>query len=122
MLISAPLRSLIHVPPITAVIFCLGISSTGLRAQEKSWSEALNSSSDNSHYTPLKQITKDNVKELKVAWTYPTRDTISYTFAPLVAGDKMYVLARSNSLVCLDAATGKEIWVHTKMVGIAPAD
>ena len=119
MLICAPLRSLIHVPPITAVIFCLGISSTGLRAQEKSWSEALNSSSDNSHYTPLKQITKDNVKELKVAWTYPTRDTLSYTFAPLVAGGKMYVLARSNSLVCLDAATGKEIWVHTKMVGIS---
>ena len=120
MLACAPMRSLIHVPPITAVILCLGISWTGLHAQEKSWSEALNSSSDNSHYTPLKQITKDNVKELKVAWTYPTRDTIAYAFAPLVAGDKMYVLARSNSLVCLDATTGKEIWVHTKMVGIAP--
>ena len=78
MLACAPMRSLIHVPPITAVILCLGISWTGLHAQEKSWSEALNSSSDNSHYTPLKQITKDNVKELKVAWTYPTRDTIAY--------------------------------------------
>ena len=32
----------------------------------------------------------------------------------------MYVLARNNSLVALDATTGKEIWVHENLQGIAP--
>ncbi len=30
----------------------------------------------------------------------------------------MYVLARSNALVALDATTGKEIWVHDNLQGI----
>ena len=32
----------------------------------------------------------------------------------------MYVLARNNSLVALDATTGKEIWIHEDLQGIAP--
>jgi glucose dehydrogenase len=32
----------------------------------------------------------------------------------------MYVLARNNSLVALNAVTGKEIWVHENLRGIAP--
>lgn len=84
-----------------------------------SWSEGIDSSGDNSHYTPLTQITKANVKDLKVMWSYPTRDDIAYTFAPLVAGNRVFVLARNYSLVALDAATGKEIWIHSKLNGIS---
>ncbi len=104
---------------IAAVLLGLCAGQLPLDAQEKSWSEAVNSPSDNSHYTPLTQITKENVKDLKVAWTYPTSDTIAYTFAPLVVGNRVYVLARSNSLVALDATTGKEVWIHSKMTGIS---
>jgi glucose dehydrogenase len=86
----------------------------------KSWSEAVNANGDNSHYAPLQQITKANVKNLKVAWTYPTHDAGGYTFQPLIVGDRAYVLARNSSLVALDATTGKEIWVHEKLTGIAP--
>jgi quinoprotein glucose dehydrogenase len=32
----------------------------------------------------------------------------------------MYLLARNNSLEALDAATGKEIWIHADLQGIAP--
>ena len=32
----------------------------------------------------------------------------------------MYVLARNNSLVALDASTGREIWIHEGLQGIAP--
>ena len=32
----------------------------------------------------------------------------------------IYVLARNNSLVALDATTGKEIWIHAELQGIAP--
>ncbi|MEO6802778.1 MAG: PQQ-binding-like beta-propeller repeat protein [Granulicella sp.] len=87
--------------------------------QRQAWSEAVDSSGDNSHYVPLKEITKANVKDLKQIWSYPTGDSTAYTFAPLVANNRIYVLAHNNSLVALDAKTGKEVWIHAKLGGIA---
>jgi quinoprotein glucose dehydrogenase len=75
---------------------------------------------DNARYLTLEQINKSNVDQLAVAWTYPTRDNISYVFNPIVVDNVMYVLARNNSLVALDASTGKEIWIHEDLWGIAP--
>lgn len=75
---------------------------------------------DNARYLALDQIDKTNVHQLGVAWTYPTRDNVSYVFNPIVVDNVMYVLARHNSLVALDASTGKEIWIHEDLVGIAP--
>jgi quinoprotein glucose dehydrogenase len=87
-------------------------------AQNRSWAD-YGGEPDNSHFTELHQITKANVSKLKVAWTYPTQDNGGYMFNPVVSGRMMYVLARNNSLVALDATTGKEIWVHEKLAGIA---
>ena len=75
---------------------------------------------DSSKYVELNQINKSNVAQLQAAWTYPVRDGISYAFNPVVVDNVMYVLARNNSLVALDAATGKEIWIHENLRGIAP--
>ena len=41
-------------------------------------------------------------------------------FNPIVVDNVAYVLARNNSLVALDATTGKEIWIHEDLRGIAP--
>ena len=38
--------------------------------------------------------------------------TGSTAFNPLIVDGMMYVLAKNNSIVALDAATGKEIWTH----------
>jgi quinoprotein glucose dehydrogenase len=89
------------------------------RMSGQSWSEAINSSGDNSHYSPLKEFTKENVKDLKMVWSYPTGDQSAYTFAPLVAGNHIFVLAHNNSLVALEATTGKAIWIHSKLAGIS---
>lgn len=75
---------------------------------------------DNARYITLNQVDKSNVDRLAVAWTYPTSDNIAYVFNPVVAGNVIYVLARNNSLVALDATTGKEIWIHEGLQGIAP--
>src|SRR3984885_4844079 len=66
---------------------------------------------DSSQYSSLKQINKSNVKQLQVAWTYPTGEG-SYLFNPIVIDGVMYVQAKNNSLVALDALTGKELWTH----------
>jgi quinoprotein glucose dehydrogenase len=75
---------------------------------------------DNARYLALDHINKSNVGQLTVAWSYPTSDNISYVFNPVVVDNVMYVLARNNSLVALDATTGKEIWIHEGLQGIAP--
>ena len=77
------------------------------------WTEYLGSS-DSSAYTALDQINRKNVTQLQVAWTYPTGNR-QYTFNPLIIDGVMYVLAKSNDLIALDAATGKELWDHPNM-------
>ena len=69
-------------------------------------------SQDGSQYSALHQIDRSNVKKLQVAWTYATGDDRRYAFNPLVIDGTMYVLAKNNAIVALDAATGKEIWTH----------
>jgi glucose dehydrogenase len=65
---------------------------------------------DSSQYSALDQIDRSNVTKLEVTWSYPTGE--NYLFNPLVVGDTMYVLAKGRSIVALDAATGRERWVH----------
>jgi quinoprotein glucose dehydrogenase len=74
---------------------------------------------DSSKYVRATQITKANVRDLRVGWTYPTGDRVLYSFNPLVVDRVMYVMARNNSLVALDATSGKEIWIHENLRGIA---
>jgi quinoprotein glucose dehydrogenase len=69
-------------------------------------------SPDGSQYSALHQIDRSNVKKLQIAWTYRTGDDRKYAFNPLVIDGTMYVLAKNNAIVALDAATGKEIWTH----------
>lgn len=66
--------------------------------------------SDSAQYSALAQINRENVSKLKVAWRFETGDHNRYFFNPLVVGRTMYVLAKANSIVALDAATGKEQW------------
>ena len=46
-------------------------------------------------------------------WSFATGDDRPYAFNPLVVGGSMYVLAKNNSVVSLDATTGTELWTHT---------
>jgi quinoprotein glucose dehydrogenase len=71
--------------------------------------------SDSSQYSSLKQINKSNVNRLQVAWSYSTGERGNYSFDPIVIDGVMYVLAKNNSFVALDAATGKELWAHPNM-------
>lgn len=67
---------------------------------------------DSAQYSALGQINRSNVAKLERVWTFPTGDHNKYFFNPLVVDGMIYVLAKNNSIVALDAATGKEIWTH----------
>ncbi|MGA7235872.1 MAG: pyrroloquinoline quinone-dependent dehydrogenase, partial [Bryobacteraceae bacterium] len=81
--------------------------------QQRSWSD-YGGGPENSHFVASKQITKANIGQLDVAWAYPYADT---GFNPLVIDKTMYVTGR-GALIALDAATGKEIWIHEGLRGI----
>ena len=67
-------------------------------------------SADSAQYSGLRQINRSNVSQLQVAWVYPTGDGRKYSFNPIVIDELMYVLGKGNSIVALNAATGKEVW------------
>ncbi len=69
-------------------------------------------SADSAQYSALKQVNRSNVSQLEVAWTFQTGDNNKYFFNPLVVGDVAFVLAKNNSIVAINAATGREIWTH----------
>jgi glucose dehydrogenase len=64
-----------------------------------------------SQYSALDQIDRSNVAQLEVAWSFPVGER-SFVFNPIVVDDVMYVLARDNEIVALDAATGRELWAR----------
>ena len=65
---------------------------------------------ERSLYSPLQQINRANVGELKVAWTYDTGDRGEYQANNLVIGGVLYTASPARRVIALDAATGREIW------------
>ena len=86
-------------------------SSLAAADNHLTWSE-YGGSADSAQYSALAQINRSNVANLKIAWTYPTGDTNKYLFNPIVVHGLMYVMAKNNSIVALNAGTGREVWVH----------
>ncbi len=66
--------------------------------------------SQNTHYSPLKQINKSNIKELEVAWSYDTGETGGLQTSPIEVGGVLYGISPSQKVFALDAATGKLKW------------
>jgi lanthanide-dependent methanol dehydrogenase len=68
----------------------------------------------NHRYSKLNQITKDNVKNLKVAWTFSTGVLRGHEGSPLVIGDIMYVHTPFPNIVyALDLKEdGKILWKY----------
>jgi quinoprotein glucose dehydrogenase len=96
---------------LTGFLLIAGMARPASTPAYQSWSE-YGGSTDSAQYSGLRQIDQSNVAKLHIAWTYRTGDGNKYLFNPLVAHGLMYVLARNNSVVALNASTGKEVWVH----------
>ncbi len=79
-------------------------------------------------YSPLAQITPENVSSLKVAWQYQTGDVkrpddvgeTTYQVTPLKVRDTLYLCTPHNWAIALDAATGKEKWKYDANSGMNP--
>jgi len=91
-----------------AIALVAGNAALG-KVADSDWA-SINRDPAGTRYSPLKDINRDNVAKLTLAWSYPMRTSGSQV--PLVIGSVMYFPA-GNRLVALDADTGKEIWTYT---------
>ncbi len=67
----------------------------------------------NQRYSKLTQINKDNVKNMKVAWTFSTGVLRGHEGGPLVIGDTLYVhSAFPNKVFAIDLETQKIKWKY----------
>ncbi|QKJ86698.1 membrane-bound PQQ-dependent dehydrogenase [Paramixta manurensis] len=71
-------------------------------------------------FADTKQITPDNVKQLKLAWQYRTGDIPDTRWGaentPIKVGDSLFVCTPRNMVIALDAASGKEKWRYDPKV------
>lgn len=70
-------------------------------------------------YSPLSQITPDNVENLGLAWQYRTGDMrgqpgdpaeTTFEVTPLKVGNRLFLCTPHQSVIALDATTGAEAW------------
>ncbi len=112
-------------------ICLLGLSFSGCEKPEThegagaDWAHYLGGATSN-QYSNLSQINKENVKKLKVAWTYDTGDSGHYQVNNLIIDGKLYTTSPLSRVTALDGATGEHIWtfdpsdVHGQLAELIP--
>ncbi len=67
-------------------------------------------------FSPLKQITTENVRRLKPAWVYQiaARDKVETT--PLVVDGVMYITEPPSDVTALDTRTGRPLWKYRRTI------
>src|SRR6185369_2371439 len=78
-----------------------------------------------SRYSLADQITRENVRQLKVAWTYRTGkdpkpsvvgDKAAFEATPIVVDGALYLSTPFDRVIALDPETGKERWTFDPQV------
>jgi len=67
-------------------------------------------SPENNHYSPLTQINRTNVKQLKMAWSFDSGEQGGLQTSPLLLKAWFSGLLRRKKS-CPDGATGKRLWI-----------
>jgi len=65
---------------------------------------------ENTHYSKLAQINRENVKKLAMAWTFDTGEPGGLQTSPIIVGNVLYGITPAQKIFALDAANGKLLW------------
>ncbi|MFV4992775.1 membrane-bound PQQ-dependent dehydrogenase, glucose/quinate/shikimate family [Klebsiella pneumoniae] len=81
---------------------------------------------EGNRFAQFDQINKNNVKDLKVAWTYRTGDLAidgsEYQVTPIKIDNTMYLCTPLNKVIALDATNGKELWRYDPHITITESN
>ncbi len=112
---------------VSRILFILALSPA-VSAQE--W-QSYGGDAGGTRSSPLKQINRQNVGELRRAWTYHMGEldrqnnetgrhhVVPFESTPIVIDGALYFSTPSNRVIALDAETGKDIWRFDPQAGRA---
>jgi alcohol dehydrogenase (cytochrome c) len=64
-------------------------------------------------YSPLAQVTPQNVKNLEQKWVFQARSLEKFEATPLVVDGIMFTVQAPNDIVALDPLTGRVFWTYS---------
>ena len=65
---------------------------------------------ENSRYSTLAQINRENVKQLQVAWSFDSGETGGLQTSSIIVAGVLYAYTPSQKVIALNAATGTLLW------------
>src|SRR5678815_5574534 len=65
-------------------------------------------------FSPLTEINRNNVKNLRPVWSYPVQDDSRWVPTPIVANGIMYVVEGHGRVLAFDVVTGEIKWIHKR--------
>jgi quinoprotein glucose dehydrogenase len=95
--------------------------AAGLFAADADW--PVNGGPYNIRYSTLTQFNRDNVAQLRPAWTYDAHDAFKDSEMqsnPIVVDGMLYATTPKLRVVCLNAQTGAEVWTFDPANGAPP--
>ena len=66
-------------------------------------------------YSPLDEITPDNVKNLKLVWSFSTGETRVHEAPPIVNNGAMFISTPNNQVIAIDATSGNILWRYRRV-------
>ncbi len=103
-----------------ALLVLLAIACAPAAPEQADW--PVNGGPGNARYSPLSQITRQNVRQLQVAWTYESGDHFTASEMqsnPVVVDGVLYVTTPTLQVAAVNAATGREVWKYDPGGGTA---
>jgi alcohol dehydrogenase (cytochrome c) len=80
------------------------------QSEPQSWL-TYSGSYNSQQYSPLKQINRNNISKLKVAWIYqPSKPVANLEASPIVVDGVMYITEPPSTVTALDVRTGLRLW------------
>jgi len=96
------------------------VTQEQLNAADKNASNFLltNANYAQTRFHPAKQIDRDSVKNLHVAWIFQTDVKESMETSPIIVDGVMYVTTSFSHVYALDAKTGEQLWHYNHKMGL----
>jgi len=93
----------------TAATVSLAPASSRAQEGDVDW-PTVSGTLDGQRYSPLTQINRSTVKQLKVAWEFRVPKILGSETYPVIVGRTAYVTTTYGVVYALDAASGKKVW------------
>src|SRR3954465_4160549 len=112
-LLVVPLGAVAIAQQLPAAQVAIQEIASGLTADGSRWL-TFGGNYSNHRFSPLTQITPDNVAKLQPQWTFQTATLGNFETTTIVRDNVLYVTGPQNMAWALDARTGKQIWRYRR--------